>query len=337
MTRGTDPGRAADQPSADLVLEGSGVKGIALAAVAVTLARRGWTFPRIAGTSAGAVAGAVLAALQRAGEPLERAEDVVRSLPYSALRDRGPVGRLLGPFGRVVDGFSLAVGGGMYEGARLHDWLRGVLADLGVRTFADLREDDPGSALAPERAYTLVVMASDLSRRRLVRLPWDCPEYGLEPDALPVADAVRASASIPFFFEPVTMTWQKGVSTLVDGGLLSPYPVSMFDRDDGRPGRWPTLGVRLTAGIGRHTPVQPVSGPISLALAVVESALEACQSQHVGDPATVARSIFVDTSGVASTDFGITAEQQQLLWEAGQRAAERHLDGSARHGEETTA
>ena len=329
MTGATGGEPRPDVLRADLVLEGGGVKGIALAAVAVTLARRGYTFPRIAGTSAGAIAGAVLAALQRAGEPLERAEEIARSLPYDRLRDRGRLRRALGPLGRFGDGLALAVEGGMFEGRHLHDWLRGVLADLGVGTFADLRDDDPDSALPPSHAYRLVVLASDLSKRRLVRLPWDYPDYGLDPDEMGVADAVRSSASIPFFFEPVTMSGVGGVSTLVDGALLSTYPVSIFDRDDGRPRRWPTIGVRLTSAMGGDAPVQKVSGPVSLALAVVESALEACQRQHVSDPLTVARSVFVDTSGVCSTDFGITAEQQHLLWQAGQRAAQRHLEEHA--------
>lgn len=332
MTGATGGEPSPEHRRADLVLEGAGVKGIALAAVAVTLAGAGYTFPRVAGTSAGAIAGAVLAALRRAGEPLERAEDIARSLPYAKMRDRGPVRRTLtplGPLGRLGDGLALAVRGGMYEGRHLHDWLRGVLGDLGVHTFADLREVDPDSALPPARKYTLVVLASDLSRRRLVRLPWDYPDYGLDPDEMAVADAVRSSASIPFLFEPVTMSGAEGVSSLVDGGLLSTFPVGIFDRDDGRPSRWPTMGVRLTASIGAYAPVQPVSGPVSLALAVVESALEACQSQHIDDPLTVARSVFVDTSGVASTDFGITTDQQHRLWQAGERAARRHLEDHA--------
>ena len=307
------------------MLEAGGVKGIALAAAVTTLAEAGYAFPRIAGTSAGAVTGAVLAALQGAGEPLSRADDIARSLRYSKLRDRGRIGRLLGPLGSLVDGISLAVDAGMYEGAYLHDWLRGVLADLGVETFADLRDDDAGSALPPEHSYRLVVLASDLSRQRLVHLPWDYPDYGLDPDEMAVADAVRASASIPFFFEPVTMAGANGVSTLVDGALLSNYPIDVFDRKDGRPARWPTLGVRVTAAMGDHCPVRPVSGPISLALAVVETALGACQAQHVDDPANVARSVFVDTSGIASTDFGISVEQQEALMDAGSAAMERFL------------
>ncbi len=320
----TSPAAGADL-SADLVLEAGGVKGIAISGVVTALARHGYTFRRIAGTSAGAITGAVLAGLLHAGEPLERGEDIARSLNYERFRDRGTIGRLLGPLGPLVDGFSLAFESGIYEGAYLHDWLRGVLGDLGVTTFADLREHDPGSALPPERAWRLVVFASDLSQQRLVRLPWDYPDYGLDPDEMLVADAVRASASIPFFFEPVTMRGERGVSTLVDGAVLSSYPISVFDRTDGLPARWPTLGVRVTARAGDPATVEPVDGPISLALTLVETALTACQSRHIDDPANVARSIFVDTSGVASTDFGITPAQRDELIAAGDRAAERFL------------
>jgi NTE family protein len=156
---------------ADLVCEGGGVKGIGLTGAAVRLHEAGYTFPRIAGTSAGAIVGAVLAALQAAGEPLDRAGDIARSLDYSRFRDSGRIGRLLGPLGFLADTASLLVESGLYEGTYLRDWVRGVLADLGVRTFGDLRENDAGSALPPQRAYRLVVTASDLSRQRLVRLP----------------------------------------------------------------------------------------------------------------------------------------------------------------------
>ena len=53
---------------ADLVLEGGGVKGIGLTGAVATLARAGYSFTRVAGTSAGAVVAAFLVALQRSGE-----------------------------------------------------------------------------------------------------------------------------------------------------------------------------------------------------------------------------------------------------------------------------
>jgi NTE family protein len=199
-----------------------------------------------------------------------------------------------------------------------------------VRTFGDLRlseADDPGSALPPERRYSLLVTASDVSRHRFVRLPWDYPLYGLDPDEQEVADAVRASASIPFFFEPVTLRSpgagraEGSVSTLVDGGVLSNFPVAVFDRTDGRPPRWPTFGVRLSMRPEGRVQTTEVRGTVSLALSLVETMLEACDATHIDDPCVQARSVFVDTSGVSPVDFGITAEQQEQLLLAGHEAA----------------
>ena len=318
---------------ADLVLEGGGVKGVGLAGAVGTMARAGYSFPRVAGTSAGAVVGAFLVALLRAGEPLERLEDVARSLDYRRLRDRGVVGRAAGPLARLVDGFSLAFDGGIFEGDYLRGWVKGALADLGVRTFGDLRVDDPGSSLPPDQRYSLLVTASDVSRKRFVRLPWDYRGYGLDPDEQEVADAVRASASIPFFFEPVTLRSQStvegepDVSTLVDGGVLSNFPVAVFDRSDGRPPRWPTFGVRLSMRRDGRVQTTEVRGTLSLALSLVETMLEACDAQHIDDPCARLRSVFVDASGVSPVDFGITDQQQEQLLLAGHEAAGGFLAG----------
>jgi NTE family protein len=318
---------------ADLVLEGGGVKGIGLSGTVATLARAGYSFPRVAGTSAGAVVGAFLVALQRAGEPLERLEDVARTLDYRRLRDRGVVGRAAGPLARIVDGFSLAFDGGVFEGDYLRSWVKGALGDLGVHTFGDLRVDDPGSSLPEGQRYALLVTASDVSRKRFVRLPWDYPLYGLDPDEQEVADAVRASASIPFFFEPVTLRskpTEEGdpdVSTLVDGGVLSNFPIAVFDRTDGSPPRWPTFGVRLSMRSDGRVQTTEVRGTVSLALSLVETMLEACDAQHIDDPCVLRRSIFVNASGVSPVDFGITDQQQEQLLLAGHQAAGQFLAG----------
>ena len=89
--------------------------------------------------------------------------------------------------------------------------------------------------MVPEtERWKLVVITADVSDGRLVRLPWDYPLYGLDPDEQSVAAAVRASASIPFFFEPVRLrTPSGGTAVLVDGGLLSDFPVDTFDRPHG--------------------------------------------------------------------------------------------------------
>jgi NTE family protein len=314
---------------ADLVLEGGGVKGIALAGAVVGLAEADYFFPRVAGTSAGAIVGAVVAALQRSGEPLTRLVDIARTLDYRKFRDRGFPGSLLGPFGFLTDGISVVLEGGAYEGDYLHGWLAGVLRDLGVETFGDLRTADSGDDGAVHHRYSLVVMASDISRRRLAQLPWDYVEYGLDPDEQRVADAVRASASIPYFFEPVLLEGSRGTSTLVDGGLLSNYPISTFDRMDDLPPRWPTIGVRLDAlGIDAvRGPVRPVRGPVRTGIALVETAIEACQAEHVLDPCNIARSAYVDTGGISAVDFDLSEEKQEALLQAGLAGASEFLSG----------
>ncbi len=177
--------------------------------------------------------------------------------------------------------------------------------------------------------YRLVVMASDLSRHRLVQLPWDYAEYGLDPDEQPVVAAVRASASIPYFFEPVALRGVRGTSTLVDGGLLSNYPIGTFDRLDEQPPRWPTIGVRLGSGVlgGSEVAVpRPVDRPVEMGLALVETAIEACQAEHVLDPCNVARSVYVDTAELSPIDFDLSAREQEALLAAGVEAAGRFLE-----------
>lgn len=173
---------------ADLVCEGGGVKGIGLVGAVHELAAAGYTFPRVAGTSSGAIVSCFIAALQEAGEPLSRLDDIAATINYSKFEDSSWLGRL--PL--VGGALSLLTADGIYEGDCLEKFIAGALKDLGVETFGDLRTGDS----LPAHAWSLVVTASDLSRRRLVRIPWDLPAYDVDPDEFSVAKAVRASAAM---------------------------------------------------------------------------------------------------------------------------------------------
>jgi NTE family protein len=308
----------------DLVLEGGGVKGIGLVGAIAALESAGYelgTAGRVAGTSAGAVVGALLAA----GAPADELERVMREVDYRNFRDAGP-------FGPLASAVSLVTRLGLYRGDWLHRWVADQLAMRGVHTFGDLRLDDPGSALPAERAYRLVVVVSDVSRGRMLRLPWDYAHYGLDPDAQPVADAVRASASIPFFFRPVKLADARGGtdSCLVDGGLLSNFPIHLFDRDDDVTPRWPTFGVNLSA---RPPQVEgPNGGPavhglFGLARALVSTMVQAHDRQHLDQPAVCDRTVFVDTSNVNATDFDIGDATRDHLYATGRYSGERFLAG----------
>ena len=309
---------------ADLVLEGGGVKGIGLAGAVTALSAAGYAFPRVAGSSAGAVVACLVAALQVAGEPVERLADVVRTVDYRRLRDLGLLGRV--PL--VGKALALLVHDGLYRGQYLEDFLTGALGDLGVQTFADLRipDDDPAAeGLRPERRSRLVVTVSDLSRSRLARLPWDLPDYGAAD--LPVARAVRASAAIPFFFRPVRQPTPTGEATWVDGALLSNFPVELFDRTDSADPRWPTFGVRLTTRPPTPPVTRPVEGPLAVGLAALDTLLTDQGNAYLEDPCTVERTVFVPTGGVSVVDFGLDAATTERLYAAGVAAGEQFLAG----------
>jgi NTE family protein len=70
---------------ADLVLEGGGVKGIALVGAISVLEERGYQFRRVAGASAGAIVGSLVAANAGAAE----LEEIMRGVDYRRFQD-GP-------------------------------------------------------------------------------------------------------------------------------------------------------------------------------------------------------------------------------------------------------
>ena len=293
----------------DLVCEGGGVRGIGVVGAVDALAEAGYRFPRVAGSSAGAIVASLVAALQVAGEPMTRLGEVMRSIDYRKFLDPGLIGRL--PL--IGGGLSLLLSDGIYRGAYLEQLLAGLLGELGVRTFGDLRTGEE-----PEQfAWSLVVTASDLSRRRLVRIPWDLDSYGIDPDGFLVARAVHASSAIPYVFEPVRV----GGATWVDGGLLSSFPVELFDRAEPR---WPTFGIRLSARPG-IPPTHPVHGPVSLGIAAIETLMSNQDNAYIDDPCTVRRTIFVPANEVSPIDFDITADQREALYQRGLQAGQQFL------------
>jgi NTE family protein len=306
---------------ADLVLEGGGVKGIALVGAYSVIEQRGYTIRRIAGTSAGSIVGALLAAGLSAAE----LEKEMRRLDYAAFQDRGLLDRvpLLGK------PLSLLFEHGIYEGAYAREWVRQLLADHGVHTFGDLPYGDPDRTVAPERQFRLVVMASDISSGRLRRLPWDYPSYGRDAAEQSIAEAVRASMSIPFFFEPVRLVDARSgrESFLVDGGMLSNFPVDVFDAPRDREPRWPTFGLKLSARAkSLEGVISDVHGPVSMTRAMIKTMTGFHDRLHIDDPDIQARTIFVDTGSIQATDFDLDDADRDFLYESGRRAATDFFD-----------
>ena len=337
----TDPAAPAPVEStekpADLVLEGGGVKGIGLAGAVLALEQAGYRFQRVAGTSAGAIAAAIIAALNKAGKPMSGLRDYLQTMQFEQFMAKS---RVRAALGGLADAEHLLLHMGLYDGDYLLDWLGSVLKDIGVAHFGDLRLDDASADRnwTARQRYSLVVHVSDITRGKLVRLPWEYFEYGLDADGERIVDAVRASMSIPFFFEPVRVrtaavtagvadvTAAAGRVTWVDGGLLDNFPVDVFDRTDGAASRWPTIGIKLSA---RQTSISGGHGTDNVAaeaIACLETVLDNAGRYYI-TPDKAARTIFVDNAGIKATDFNLTPDQRQTLYENGQQAAQRWMAG----------
>jgi NTE family protein len=307
----------------DLVLEGGGVKGIGLVGALSVLDERGFRPENLAGTSAGAIAASLLAA----GYSPAELRSVLIGLDFGQFKDKAwedvvPIAGV--PLSIVRDQ-------GVYEGRRLLDWIRELLAARGVRTFANLIH--PDFEEEPRYRYRLQVIASDVTGRRLLVLPSDAPRFGVDPDELGVAEAVRMSMSIPFFFEP--WRWRsksdREEHLIVDGGVLSNFPVWLFD-SEGEP-EWPTFGLMLVepeprTSIAERLGPEEVSGrfhTVEFVKGLIQTMLEAHDRMYL-ENASYVRTIQIPTLGVRTTDFDLSRERREALYESGRRAAGRFLE-----------
>jgi NTE family protein len=314
---------------ADLVLSGGGVKGIGLVGAVVALMEAGYAAQRVSGTSAGSIVGAIVAAASH-GDQLgaEEVKKLALQLDYHKFTDPGALERVpvLGP------SFAVLRGTGVYKGDYAHDWVASQLKNLGVTTFGDLAIDDDN--IPEEQRYRLVVTVADVTTGQLVRLPWDYQRvYGLDPDEQSVADAVRASMSIPFFFRPVTLTSTTGLtSTLVDGGLLSNFPIDSLDRTDGGEPRWPSFGITVLPNLpeGNDTVIPALApirllGPPHLLESVITTVLVGRDQAYLNQPWVNARTIRVDSTDIGFLDFDISDNEVEALYAKGYAAAEKFL------------
>lgn len=296
---------------ADAVFEGGGVKGIGLVGAVAVAEERGYQWVNVAGTSAGAI----VAALVAAGYTGAEMKEILNELDYNRFKDTSLLDRIpfIGPVTSVI--FEK----GIYEGKFFENWMRGLLRKKNIHTFNDLvleeYKDD-------ERyRFKLRVIASDISRGRLLILPQDIADFGIRPKDLNVAAAIRMSMSIPFFFEPVTLRNMKTnqVSYIVDGGLLSNFPVWLFDAEGGIPD-WSTFGFKLVEP--EEGAPHRVRGPVSLLAALFSTMMEAHDARYIED-AQFVRTIPIPTLGVGTTEFDISREKSEALYQSGREAAEK--------------
>src|SRR5215210_5120970 len=244
---------------------------------------------------------------------------------------------------------------GFNPGEAFYDWLSGLLAREGVGTTRRLRErmaqfppgfrTRDGDELGPDRVVPyLALVAADVSTQTKVEFPKMAPLYWRDPDDVDPALYVRASMSIPYFFHPLRLKnvpqgheavarWWKlasyeeeppEVCTLVDGGIMSNFPIDLFHRPEKVPAA-PTFGAKLGTDQRRAS---EIDSPQRLGLAVFRSASHTLDYDFIKRNPDYRKLVsYIDTGKHGWLDFDMGDEDKVDLFVRGARKAGEFLTG----------
>ncbi len=292
------------------VFEGGGVRGIALAGAVHGAMLAGIQFDQVAGTSSGAITAAFLAA----GYQGEEMKNLILQTPFQKFLQQSSLIRkwMYGPMLRLL------WKKGLYSGHALEQWVQEKLQAKRIRTFGDLRTNQ------------LRIVASDISTGKLLVLPEDIEQYGFDPKQLSIARAVRMSASIPYFFDPVIIhpkikdtqrrvSFHRSCIYVVDGALLSNFPLWIFDQGV-KESEHPVIGFQLVGKNEFHK--REIKGPLSMMQALIETMLSAHDERYIEKNNRI-RTVKIPTLGISSTQFELSTSMSMSLFQSGEDAANR--------------
>ncbi|TFJ93695.1 patatin-like phospholipase family protein [Lentibacillus salicampi] len=288
----------------DGVFSGGGVKAYAFVGALQQISEHNLTFERVAGSSAGAMIAAFLAA----GYRFDEIDEIVQDLDTRKLLDP-PKWTTIIPFSKWINLYFQL---GLYKGNKLEKWIAQHLERKKVHTFYDLK---PGY---------LKVVVSDISLGKLVVIPDDLNRiYGLNPNYFPVAKAVRMSAGFPYLFMPKKIPGKLNrKSLIVDGGLLSNFPLWVF-RDKGHRSKRPVIGLKLSNWPEQKQP-RDIHHALDMFHALFSTMLNAHDARYVSksDQDNI---IFIPVDHVEPTDFALTPAAKEYLIETGKKRADSFL------------
>jgi NTE family protein len=158
--------------------------------------------------------------------------------------------------------------------------------------------------------------------------------YETTPDVA-VADAVRISMSIPFFFEARYYEQNGSNDTYCDDGVLNNYPIDTFDEqhtavdpvsDQQMLHRTPN---QETLGFHFDNPGQsqsPINSLRSFTGGVIDALLDIQDILLKTNPGDERRSVFINDLGVKFTDFELSDQTKRALIDQGRIATTEYLD-----------
>lgn len=280
----------------NLVFEGGGILGVAFIGTYQSIDEHGFKVERCGGTSAGAI----FASLVIAGYKPKEMLNIMKNTDFSKLLKKTPYSRI--PF--LGKGMSLLFKKGIYDYKPIEKWVEEMLAKKGIKTFNDVTANGQSR---------LKVIAADITSRNLLILPEDAGVLGIEPSDLKIAKAVAMSVAIPLIFTPIVIEKDGIRHFVVDGGLMSSFPIWVFDVEDTP--KYPTLGIKIKDEISNAQ-----KGKIAL-LAYLKDLFNATYLRE--ETSFLSKEKIVDVitinydNSIKAMDFGIKKDRLDYLYRCG--------------------
>lgn len=315
-----------------------GVKGIAYVGALEELDNKGIldNIECIGGASAGAIT-ALLLGLGYTGDELEQ---ILSKMDFKSFLDDSA--------GLLRDTLRLVEDYGWYKGDSFRSWIADKIeAKTGntESTFRDIHE------MSETKGFReIYFIGTNLSTRFS-----EVFSYENSPDMV-VADAVRISMSIPLFFKAVR---EKNDDIYVDGGVLSNYPIKLFDKasyvkDNGKETEYykkqnkilqdykssaqkyiyncETLGFRLDTAeeismFHDHTPPphHKIDNFGSYVISLADTLYDSQLNSHLHSD-DWQRTVYIDSIGVKTTDFNLSDETKKKLIESGREYTKKYFE-----------
>ena len=345
----------------DLVTEGGGVKGIAVTGACYALERLGIRFRKIAGTSAGAINASFIAAAGNniADKRVEKIANIALNMDLIRFVDGGraaqafvaaimnedtsflsKIGKMVS-FTRNID--TVVKNLGINPGNALHEWIEKSLYLLNgnnVLTVGQLRNK---LRHAPHGIVgDLQLITTDITNRRKAQFPKDLKLYFKNTKDVLVSDLVRASASIPIFFEPYKIN-RFGVipefqehpqflsnpnTTFIDGAMVSNFPLGIFDVHKNQIPNCPTFGILFDTK--NKSTSKEIGNILDYGLAMLETLNDygdrAYLHQIQAEQRIIKISNMVNKRAIKTIYFNLTDDEVMTLFGNGIRAAMRFLE-----------
>lgn len=302
----------------DSVFQGGGVRGFAFLGALRCLDEAGIKIRKVAGTSAGAITAAAVATKVTSDE----LENLIAPLDFTTFLTKktssfiwnGSPNDDLDNMAAMLANLTLVGQRGQYSSEPFYQWMKTALKGK-LDTFKE-----PVTKGDWHERSDLKIVVSDITEGEMRVLPSDLNLYGLDPLKFEVAEAVRLSMSIPLFFEPATLAGR----TIIDGGMLSNFPLWIFDTKEGTRPNCPTFGFRLSKNVAKtpeiKTAASVVSNMILTMMVARDKRYMRLHDQH--------RVINIETGPISETQFSLKLEEKEMMYIQGYQETKKFLINS---------